>query len=71
MSDNLNQKRRLKSIIENSILFSESLSNKTKRNLRMYFFKEIIAKFFYKYLDDNSIDDYEVIEAFRLFQKRA
>lgn len=70
MSDNLNQKRRLKSIIENSILFSESLSNKTKSNLRMYFFKEIIAKFFYKYLDDNSIDDYEVIEAFRLFQKR-
>lgn len=71
MSDNLNQKRRLKSIIENNILFSESLNNKTKNKLRMYFFKEIIAKFFFKYLEDNSSDDYEVIEAFRLFQKRA
>lgn len=70
MSDNLNQKRRLKSIIENNILFSESLSNKTKSKLRMYFFKEIIAKFFLKYLENNSLDDYEVIEAFRLFQKR-
>jgi hypothetical protein len=70
ISNNLNQKRRLKSIIENNVLFSESLSNKTKSNLRKYFFKEIIAKFFFKYLDDNSIDDYEVLEAFRLFQKR-
>ena len=70
MSDTVNQKKRLKSIIYEGILFSEIITNKTKNKVLLYFFKEVIAKFFFKYLNDNSIDDYEVSEAFRTFRKR-
>ena len=71
MSDTVNQKKRLKSIIDEKITFSESITKKTKNKVLLYFFKEVIAKFFFKYLDDNLIDDYEVSEAFRTFRKRA
>lgn len=71
MSDTLNQKKRLKSIIFEGIFFSESVTNNKKNKLLIYFFKEVIAKFFFKYLNDNSLNDYEVSEAFRTFRKRA
>lgn len=70
MSKPLNQKKRLKSIIEKNIIFSEKITNTKKNNLLLWFFKNVISIIFFKYLDENLITDYEVTEAFRLFQKR-
>jgi len=69
MSSLVNQKRRLNSIFENNIIFSEKLSSTKKNSLSIYFFKNFTAKFFFKNLNENSIKDYEVIEAFRAFKK--
>lgn len=66
----LNQKKRLKSIIEKNIIFSEVITNTKKNILFIWFFKNVTSKFFFKYLDENLITDYEVKDAFRLFQKR-
>lgn len=66
----LNQKKRLKSIIEKNIIFSEEITNTKKNILLIWFFKNVTSKFFFKYLDENLITDYEVKDAFRLFQKR-
>ena len=65
-----NQKKRLKSIIEKNLIFSEEITNTKKNKLLIWFFKNVISKIFYKQLDENLITDFEVSEAFRLFQKR-
>lgn len=66
----LNQKIRLKSIIEKNIILSEDITNTKKNKLLIWFFKNVISKIFYNHLDENLITDYEVSEAYRLFQKR-
>jgi hypothetical protein len=70
MSKPSNQKKRLKSIIEKNLIFSEKITNTKKNKLLIWFFKNVISKIFYKQLDENLITDFEVSEAFRLFQKR-
>lgn len=70
MSDITNQKKRLKSIFDNNISFDKQVSETKKNRMLIYFFKNVEAKFFFKYLDKNHIDDYEVKEAFRTYRKR-
>ncbi len=70
LSNSINQKKTLKLIFDNNIIFSESLTNTKKNDLMLYFFKNVIAKIFYIHLNDNSNDDYEVKLAFKNFRKR-
>lgn len=71
MSNISNQKKRINSIFDEGITFSDSVTNTTRNKLLRCFFKEVIAKFFYNNLNTNSLDDFEVKDAFRAFRKRA
>jgi hypothetical protein len=71
MLDQTNQKKRLNNIFETNIVFRENISRTQKNNIFKYFFKNVTAKFFYPFLNDNSIDDYEVSINFLTFIKRA
>lgn len=70
MSKETNQKKRLKSIFERNLVFEDNISSHKKNAISIFYFKNIVAKFFYKRLENNSINDYEVLEAHRLFLKR-
>lgn len=70
MTNTINQKKRLKSIFDKNICFSNNITETKKSKLLIYFFKNVTCKFFFKYLDKNQIEDYEVNEAFRTFRKR-
>ena len=70
MSDTVNQKKRLKSIFDRNISFSKQVTERQKNIILVYFFKNVTSKFYFKYLDENHIEDYEVGEAFRTYRKR-
>lgn len=71
MSNISNQKKRINLIFDVGITFSDNVTNTIRNKLLRYFFKEVIAKFFYNNLNNNSLDDFEVKDAFRAFRKRA
>lgn len=70
MTKTINQKKIIKLIFDENIFFSDGITLTRKNDLLLYFFKNVIAKIFYKYLDNHSIDDYEVKTAFNNFRKR-
>ncbi len=70
MSKETNQRKRLKSIFERNIIFDENTSSHKRNFVFRFFFKNIVVKFFYKELENNSINDFEVSDASRQFLKR-
>lgn len=71
MTNTINQKKIIKLIFDENIVFSNGITLTRKNDLLLYFFKNVIAKIFYKYLDNHSIDDYEVKTGFNNFRKRS
>lgn len=71
ISKRVNQKKRLRSIFEQNIIFADDISPHKKNALFRYYFKNIIVKFFFTYLEECLVDDLEVIDANRQFLKRS
>jgi hypothetical protein len=69
MSKNVNQKKRLRSIVENNIKYSEGISRKNKYRINKYLFASFISKFFFPKLKSKAIDDFEMEEAYFNFIK--
>jgi hypothetical protein len=69
MSNRINQKKLLNSILEDNIVFSDKTTSRKKNDLMIFFFKNIIAKIFFQGLDENLVKDYEVKNAFNHFRK--
>lgn len=69
MSNKINQKKLLNSIFEDNIVFSDNATARKKNDLMIFFFKNVIAKIFFQVLEENSVQDYEVKNAFNHFRK--
>lgn len=71
MSKVANQKKRLKSIFDENIVFNNKTTSHKRNSIFRIFFKDVVAKFFFMELEENSINDCDVLEAQKKFVKRA
>jgi hypothetical protein len=71
MSKRANQKKRLRSIFDRNIIFDDGITSHKKNAIFRFYFKNIIAKFFFSKLEEFTLDDIDVLDVSRQFLKRS
>ncbi|MEN9323900.1 MAG: hypothetical protein RL699_1680 [Bacteroidota bacterium] len=70
MNSITNQKKRLWELIESGIVFEVNTTSTQQNELLLFFYKEIVYKLFFAYLDTHDESSFDIKEKFRDFKKK-